>query len=107
MIGPQGELGSLTSSDIDKVVRAAAGQIRVCYQRELDRAPGLGGKLVIRFKIGGDGLVVPGETRATGDSTLRNAAVEDCVKGRVSRLKFPAKGGVAKVTYPFVFSQGG
>jgi len=78
---------------------------RACYQKELNHTPGIGGKLVVRFKIGGDGVV---QTTATAAGTsLHNDAVESCVKANVSHLKFPAKGGVANVTYPFVFSQGG
>jgi hypothetical protein len=108
MPGPNdGEFDALTRNEIDQVVRSASGRLRVCYQRELDHTPGIGGKLVIRFKIGGDGLVEPGDTRTTSDSTLHNDAVEQCVKSNINRLKFPAKGGVAKVTYPFVFAQGG
>ena len=40
-------------------------------------------------------------------SALHNDAVEQCVKSNVNRLRFPAKGGIANVNYPFVFTQGG
>ncbi len=43
--------------------------------------------------------------RIDGKSSLRNAAVESCVKRQIQGLKFPAKGG-AVVNYPFIFSQG-
>ncbi|MCX5740899.1 MAG: AgmX/PglI C-terminal domain-containing protein, partial [Proteobacteria bacterium] len=95
----------LSAEDIDKVVKARAGVFRSCYQRELNRSPGIGGKLVIRFKIDGSGTVQAASTG--GGSTLRNGTVEQCVASNVMRLKFPAKGGVANVNYPFVFSQGG
>jgi len=42
-----------------------------------------------------------------GGGSLSNDAVEQCVKSNVMRLKFPPKGAIANVTYPFVFSQGG
>ena len=45
--------------------------------------------------------------KKNGGSTLSNSGVEQCVKSNVMRLKFPAKGAIANVTYPFVFSQGG
>lgn len=104
---PSGDFGGLTAAEIDRVVKARAGIFRTCYQRELNRTPGLGGKLVIHFKIGGDGIVQAGNTATASGSTLRNAAVEQCVKSNVNRLRFPAKGGIANVNYPFVFTQGG
>jgi outer membrane biosynthesis protein TonB len=104
---PTGDFGGLTHEEIDRVVKARAGVFRACYQKELNHTPGIGGKLVIRFKIGGDGSVQAASTATAGGSTLRNDVVEQCVKANVTRLKFPAKGGVANVTYPFVFTQGG
>jgi outer membrane biosynthesis protein TonB len=104
---PSGDFGGLTSEEIDRVVKARAGVFRACYQKELNHTPGIGGKLLIHFKIGADGTVQAGNTATAGGSTLRNDAVEQCVKANVNRLKFPAKGGVANVNYPFVFTQGG
>jgi len=104
---PSGDFGGLTSEEIDRVVKARAGIFRACYQKELNHTPGIGGKLVIHFKIGGDGVVQAGNTATSNGSTMRNDAVEQCVKSNVNRLKFPAKGGIANVNYPFVFTQGG
>jgi hypothetical protein len=103
--GGSGDLDGLSMGEIDKVVKSRAGVLKACYQRELNRSPGIGGKLVVTFTIAADGSVK--STRIAPDkSTLRNAAVESCVKGQIARLKFPAKGG-GLVNYPFVFSQGG
>jgi outer membrane biosynthesis protein TonB len=100
-----GDFGGYTEDEINRVVKARAGVFRACYQKELNRSPGIGGKLVMRFKIGSDGAV---QTAANaGGSSLTNDAVEQCVKSNVMRLKFPPKGAIANVTYPFVFSQGG
>jgi hypothetical protein len=104
---PVGDFGGLTAEEIDRVVKARAGVFRACYQKELNHTPGIGGKLVIHFKIGGDGVVQSGNTGAVSGTTLHNDAVEQCVKSNVNRLKFPAKGGIANVNYPFVFTQGG
>lgn len=104
---PSGDFSGLTAEEINRVIKARAGVFRACYQKELNHTPGIGGKLIIHFKIGGDGNVQPGNTSTAGGSTLRNDAVESCVKNNVNRLKFPAKGGVANVNYPFVFTQGG
>jgi hypothetical protein len=104
---PAGDFGGLSAEEIDRVVKARAGVFRACYQKELNHTPGIGGKLIIHFKIGGDGSVVAANTSTAGGSTLRNDGVEQCVKSNVNRLKFPAKGGIANVNYPFVFTQGG
>ena len=98
-----GDFNGLSKEEIDRVVKARAGVFRACYQKELNRSPGLGGKLIIHFVIGADGTV---KNSATQGGSLRNEGVESCVKGNIMRLKFPAKGG-AIVNYPFVFTQGG
>jgi hypothetical protein len=100
-----GDPGGLTAEEINRVVRARAGVFRACYQKELNRTPGIGGKLVVRFKIDGAGVVQ--NAAIAGGSTLANEGVASCVTSNVMRLRFPAKGGAANVTYPFVFSPGG
>ena len=100
-----GDFGGYTEDEINRVVKARAGVFRACYQKELNRTPGLGGKIVIRFKIGADGAVISASNG--GGGTLSNDSVEQCVKSNVMRLKFPPKGAIANVTYPFVFTQGG
>ncbi|MEO6775327.1 MAG: AgmX/PglI C-terminal domain-containing protein [Kofleriaceae bacterium] len=102
---PEGDFGGLTAEEINRVVKARAGLFRACYQHELNRSPGIGGKLVVHFVIGGDGMVKSAKT--AGGSSLRNDDVENCVTSNIMRLKFPAKGGQANVNYPFVFQSGG
>ncbi len=101
----EGDFGGLTAEEINRVVKARAGIFRACYQHELNRSPGLGGKLVVHFVIGGDGTVKNAKT--SGGSSLRNDGVESCVASNIMRLKFPAKGGQANVNYPFLFQPGG
>lgn len=98
-----GDFGGLSKEEIDKVVKSRAGLIKACYQKELDRQKGLGGKLVIKFTIAADGTVT--KASPDGGSSLQNAAVSDCVVRQILKLKFPAKGG-GVVRYPFIFSQG-
>ena len=99
-----GDLGGLTREEIDRIVKSRAGLIRACYQRELNKTRGLGGKLVVRFSIDGAGKVK--SSSIDGKSVLRNAEVESCVKRQIMKLEFPAKGSGAVVNYPFIFSQG-
>jgi hypothetical protein len=98
-----GDFGGLTREEIDRVVKARAGVFRACYQKELNRTPGIGGKMIIRFVIGGDGVV---KNASNAGGSFTNDGVGTCVKSNIMRLKFPAKGG-ANVTYPFLFTQGG
>ena len=98
-----GDFSGLSKEEIDRVVKARAGVFRACYQKELNRSPGIGGKLVMHFVIAADGTVKSANPQG---GTLRNEGVESCVRGNIMRLKFPAKGG-AIVNYPFVFTQGG
>ncbi|HEY5928563.1 MAG TPA: AgmX/PglI C-terminal domain-containing protein [Kofleriaceae bacterium] len=101
----EGDFGGLTAEEINRVVKARAGIFRACYQGELNRNPGLGGKLVVSFQIGGDGIVK--SAKISGGSSMRNDNVESCVRSNIMRLKFPAKGGIANVNYPFLFQPGG
>jgi hypothetical protein len=86
------------------VVKSRSGLMKACYQRELNRAPGLGGTLVVSFRIKADGTVQSARV-VPGKSTLRNSSVESCVTRQITGLKFPAKGG-GLVNYPLIFSQG-
>jgi TonB family protein len=101
--GGTGDFGGLTAEEIDRVVRLKAGLYKACYQKELNHTPGIGGKLVVHFVINGEGKV----TSANGNNGVGNAEVESCVLRYIRTLQFPAKGGIATVNYPFVFSQGG
>ncbi len=96
-------LGSLERSLIDEVIKRNLPQIRYCYQRELTRHPELGGKVVMKFTIAGDGTVSAASTKS---SSLGNEAVENCLVGRFMRMQFPAPEGrgIVIVSYPFLFS---
>ncbi len=101
---PSGSLGGLTQDQIMKVVRTRARAIQSCYSRELQRNKGLGGKVVVKWKIDSSGAVQRPQVRST---TMRNGRVEDCVVREVSRMKFPSPkgGGSATVNFPFIFGQ--
>jgi Ca-activated chloride channel family protein len=96
-------LGSLDRTLIDDVIERHMNQIRYCYQRELQKAPALAGKVVVKFTIADDGTVSTAEVKST---TLRNDTVESCIVGRFLRMQFPGTrgGGVVIVSYPFQFA---
>ena len=90
--------GNLTRSEINRVVRSRRGRIKYCYQKQLNRIAGLGGKLTVSFRISPGGKV----TSARVSGSLKNSAVRDCVARQIRGLKFPPK-GPATVKYPFIF----
>jgi pSer/pThr/pTyr-binding forkhead associated (FHA) protein/outer membrane biosynthesis protein TonB len=98
-------LGALDRSLIDQVIKAKMAQIRYCYQRELQKDPSLGGKIVIKFTIAKDGTVSKASVKTT---SINNSAVEQCVVGRFYKMQFPEPkgGGIVIVSYPFIFSGG-
>lgn len=98
-----GDFSGLTKAEIDRVVKSRSGLMKACYQRELNRSPGLGGTLVVTFRIKPDGTVQSARV-VPGKSTLRNSSVESCVTRQITGLKFPPKGG-GLVNYPLIFSQ--
>jgi pSer/pThr/pTyr-binding forkhead associated (FHA) protein len=98
-------MGALDRSLIDAVIKRKMSQIRYCYQRELQKDPGLGGKLVIKFTIAKDGTV---SQASPAENTVGSSAVGECVVQRFRSMQFPEPkgGGVVIVKYPFIFSPG-
>ncbi len=98
-------LGALDKSVIDRVIKQHLSQIRYCYQKELNKNPGLYGKIVIKFVIGKDGTVSSAKTNST---SMNNPIVENCICQRFMRFQFPQPkgGGIVIVSYPFVFKSG-
>ena len=66
----------------------------------------MSGKVTIKWVIGPQGTVTQVNTLA---STLGNKRVESCINARVKSWNFPPPkdGGIAIVTYPFVFRPSG
>ena len=98
-------LGALDKSVIDRVIKQHLSQIRYCYQKELNKNPGLYGKIVIKFVISKDGSVSSAKTNST---SMNNPIVENCICQRFMRFQFPQPkgGGIVIVSYPFVFKSG-
>jgi len=102
-------LGAFDKSVIDRVVKKKLAQIRYCYQKGLNKNPGLWGEVVVSFRIDNDGGVSSVKTKSTTleyPSHETASPVETCINRRISKLKFPepSDGGVVLVSYPFRFS---
>ncbi len=98
--------GALDKELIRKVIRANRGQIRFCYESQLNRFPNLSGKIAVKFIISATGAV---KDASITQSTLGNEEIEKCVASRVRQWQFPKPqgGGVVTVTYPFLLTQSG
>ena len=79
--------GSLDKSIIARIIQKHRSQIRYCYQKELQRSPGLYGKIKVKFTIGPQGNVLSSMVAVT---TMRNSSVESCVANVIKRLRFPS-----------------
>jgi hypothetical protein len=92
-------VGSLDREIIRRVVKMHAAEVRACYERALQRQPGLAGKVVIRFVIAHSGLV------QSAKATTDEVGIGGCVAKAARRWRFPAGkgGGIVIVSYPFVF----
>jgi TonB family protein len=99
-------VGGLDKDVIAKVIRRHQGEIKYCYESELNKDPSLAGKVAVAFTIDPTGAV---SDATVSESTLNNAKAEQCMLSRIRRWKFPEPkgGGVVSVTYPWLFSPAG
>jgi len=98
--------GSMDPELIRRVVRSHLDQLKYCYDNALTRNPKLTGKVSVRWIITEAGTVASSNVVGT---TTNTPELDRCIAGRVLTWIFPKPkgGGVAVVTYPFVFKQAG
>jgi hypothetical protein len=79
-----------------------------CYQTALEKKPRLGGTLAVYFEVIGDRKVggVVDDVKILGETTLDDAAMQDCVRESMMSVTFdaPPEDGALTVVYPIVFS---
>jgi TonB family protein len=94
----------MDKTQLSAVFRAREGALRSCYERELKKNPSLGGKLTVKFTIGGAGRVTSASVTKHLDGS---SAVGECVVSRIQTWKFPSpEGGDVTVSKSIVFSAG-
>jgi outer membrane biosynthesis protein TonB len=97
--------GSIDREAVARVINSHLQEVHACYERALLKDPGLAGKVVLEWTIGGAGKVTAAKTKS---STLNNASVESCILNSLKGWAFPApKGGVVIISYPFIFNSVG
>jgi outer membrane biosynthesis protein TonB len=98
--------GSMDPELIRRVVRSHHDQLKYCYDNALTRNPKLTGKVSVKWIITEAGTVASSNVVSSSTNTPE---LDRCIAGRVLTWIFPKPkgGGVAVVTYPFVFKQAG
>lgn len=94
-------------SNAERVLAAARGRVRACYQNGLNSNPDMEGRVSFVVSIGGSGSVSSANVTPTG--TI-NGSVVSCIQGVLKGLNFDApEGGAAQVngSYNFVNSNKG
>jgi len=84
-VGPLPECDS-PEAHIRRKLAQQRGMFKACYMRELKRNPKAKGMLLLDVVVAADGRP---ETLTFQKNTLNNAAVEDCIRKRVKRTRFP------------------
>ncbi len=96
--------GGLTKDQINRVVRAHAAAVRYCYEKELQRAPKLEGKIEVFWVIRTNGTVDRTKIASSGMGSL---GVESCIERQVKQWQFPKSDAETIVqSYPFLFKGG-
>jgi hypothetical protein len=106
--GPSTVMGSIDKELIRKVIQDHASQIRYCYEQELALNPRLQGKVAIKWVIHAEGTASDAQVEP-GATTLDNDRVQQCMMSRITSWQFPKPkgGGVAVITYPWIFRSSG
>ena len=94
--------GPLTQDDIDRAAGAQDGAARECLEQARSRAPGVSGRIMLKFVVAVDGSVT---TVKLGTSTVEDKRLEACVMRCVRALRFPksSDGRISVVGLPYVF----
>jgi TonB family protein len=99
-------VGGLSKEVIGRIIRRHWTEIKYCYEKELSKDPNLNGKVAIQFTIDAAGSVADVLVK---EDTMGSSEVNQCMKDRIFRWKFPQPqgGGIVQVTYPWVFKPAG
>ncbi len=84
------------------VVQRHAAAVRFCYNRFLQKRPGVSGQVVLRLTVAADGSVTAANVART---TLNDSELESCVMGQAREWRFaPAEEASFTFDVPFVFT---
>lgn len=90
--------------DIQTIIMSHRDDARACYDKGLQKHPGIEGDLVMAFKIDPEGKVVEA-TLDTSKSAITEKDVGDCIADVIKKIKFAKSPGgfETRANYPFNF----
>ena len=94
----QSELGVIETADVEAVLEGHFDEIRGCYQRAGKAQRYAGGKVTLRFRVGGSGQA---EDVLVIESNLGNYGVERCLVDVGRRITFKAPEGNKATTFDY------
>jgi hypothetical protein len=77
--------GGEASSDIKKVVRAKAGQVKYCYDQRLKENPNISGRIAVDVSISGGRVT----SVVIAENTTGDKGLETCVQRKIRAWRFP------------------
>ncbi len=90
--------GLLNKKQVERILRRHSMEIRYCYERELQREPNLRGQITLRALIDSRGRVSDVRILASND---RNETLQNCIRQRIGRWRFPEADRHSTVTIVF------
>lgn len=94
----ENELGVLDTEDVEATMKDHFDEIRGCYHRAGKAQRYAGGKVMLRFMVGGDGIA---QDVLVIESTLGNYDVERCLVEVGRRIAFRAPSGHKATTFEY------
>jgi TonB family protein len=94
----ENELGILDTEDVEATMRDHFDEVRGCYHRAGKAQRYAGGRVMLRFLIGGDGIA---QDVLVIESTLGNYEVERCLVEVGRRITFHAPTGHKATTFEY------
>jgi hypothetical protein len=97
--------GGLSKDQVMRVVRSHAAAIKYCFDKELQRAPHLNGRIDLAWVIHSNGTV---DRAKVARSAMNNDAVEGCMLRTLKGWQFPkADADTIVQSFPFFFKGAG
>lgn len=95
-------LGGLTKDQVRQAISDNKRALRNCHEQYLTYKKDLGGRLVLKWKINGEG---PVDTISIQSTTTNYGTFDTCVLDVIKKITFPKapNGNSTVVIYPFVF----
>ncbi len=96
-------VGTIDEQALSNTLRRKQSDVTRCYERALGSAPGLSGRIQLRFTVGTDGRV----TRVSLPVNQVSSAVGSCLAGAARRWRFDAPtGGSVTVSKSWILTPG-